>query len=106
MHLPITETLRVLAISRGVAAAYKSQRAKTLIDHHDMPTEVGQLSEDVAFALSMPLRQQIVDVSNGLAPTSNIDLGLLNDAEKLTLKHITGRISRLEALIQDRLIKG
>ena len=60
----------------------------------------------LAFALSMPLRQQIADIANGLTPTSNIDLGLLNDAEKLILKHITGRISRLEALIQDSLFTG
>jgi len=104
--LPITETLRVLAISRGVAEANSSQRAKALIDHHDMPIEVGQLGEDVAFALRMLLRQQIADIANGLAPTSTIDLGLLNDAEKLILKHITGRISRLEALIQDSLFTG
>ena len=104
--LPITETLRVLAISRGVAEANGSQRAKALIDHHDMPIEVGQLGEDVTFALRILLRQQIVDIADGLAPTSTIDLGLLNDAEKLILKHITGRIGRLEALIQDSLFTG
>jgi len=56
--------------------------------------------------LRMLLRQQIADIANGLAPTSTIDLGLLNDAEKLILKHITGRIRRLEALIQDSLFTG
>ena len=92
---------------RGEAdPANSNQRAKALIDHHDMPIEVGQLGEDVTFALRMPLRQQIADIANGLTPTSNIDLGLLNDAEKLILKHITGRISRLEALIQDSLFTG
>ena len=60
-----------------------------------MPIEVGH-GEDVTFALRMPLRQQIADIANGLTPTSNIDLGLLNDAEKLILKHITGRIAVLK----------
>ena len=104
--LPITETLHVLAISRGVAETNGSQRAKALIDHHDMPTEVGQFGEDVTFALRILLRPQIFDIADGLAPTSTIDFGLLNDAEKLILKHITGRIGRLEALIQDSLVTG
>ena len=86
-----------------MAEASGSQRIKALIDHHNMPIEVGQLGEDVTFALRILLRQQIVDIADGLAPTSTIDLGLLNDAEELILKHITGRIGRLEALIQDSL---
>ena len=51
MLLPITEILRVLTISRGVAEANGSQRAKALIDHLDMPIQLGQLGEDVTFAL-------------------------------------------------------
>ena len=98
--------MRVLAISRGVANTNGNQRTKALIDHHDMPIEAGRSGEDVTFALRILLRQQIVDIAGGLAPTSTIDLGLLNDAEKLILKHITGRIGRLEALIQDSLFTG
>ena len=101
--LPITETLRVLAISRGVTQTNSGDRAKALIQHHHMPMEVGQLGEDVAFALRLLLRQQIADIADGQAPTATIDLGILNDSEKLILKHITGRIGRLEALLQDSL---
>jgi len=101
--LPITETLRVLAISRGVTQTNSGDRAKALIQHHHMPMEVGQLGEDVAFALRLLLRQQIADIADGQAPTATIDLGILNDSEKLILKHIIGRIGRLEALLQDSL---
>jgi len=101
--LPIVETLRVLAISRGIHHATSGNRAKALIDGHEMPIEVGQLGEDVAFALRILLRQQIADIANGLAPTPFIDLGLLNDSEKLILKHITGRVDRLDGLLQDSL---
>ena len=59
-----------------------------------------------AFALPILWREQIVDIADGLAPTSTVDLGLLNDAEKLILKQITGRIGRLEALIQYSLFTG
>ena len=89
-----------------MAEADGSQRTKALIDHHDMPIEVGRPGEDVTFALRILLRQQIVDIADGLVPTSTIDLGLLNDAEKLILKHITGRIGRLDALIHDSLFTG
>ena len=51
-----SETLRVLAISRGVAKANVGQRTKALIDHHDMPIEVGRPGEDVTFALRILLR--------------------------------------------------
>jgi len=48
--------LRALAISRGVAKANGNQRTKALIDHHDMPIEVGRPGEDVTFALRILLR--------------------------------------------------
>jgi len=57
----------------------------------------------VEFALRLLLRQRIADIADGQAPTATIDLGILNDSEKLILKHITGRIERLEALLQDSL---
>ena len=65
-----------------------------------MPMEVGQFDEDMAFALRLLLRQQIADIADGQAPTSTIDLSIMNDLEKLILKHITGR---LEALLQGSL---
>jgi signal-transduction protein with cAMP-binding, CBS, and nucleotidyltransferase domain len=49
--LLITETLQVLAISRGVTRTNSNDRAKALTQHHYMQIEVGQLGEDVAFAL-------------------------------------------------------
>ena len=67
---------------------------------------MGRPGEDLTFALQILLRWQIVDIANGLAPTSTIDLGLWNEAEKFILKHITGRIGRLGALIQDSLVTG
>jgi len=101
--LPVVETLRVLAISRGISDGNSLARAKALMDNHHMPIEVGQLGEDVGFALRILLRQQIADIADGLTPSAAIDLGLLNDSEKMILKHITGRIGRLEALLQDSL---
>ena len=74
--LPVTETLRVLAIQRGMAEANDNQRAESFIDYHDMPFEVGHLGEDLAYTLRMFLGQQIADITDGLAPTSNIELGL------------------------------
>ena len=76
MLLPIIETLRGLAIPRGMAEADENQRAESFIGYHDMPFEVGHLGEDLAYRLRMILRQQIADITNGLAPTSNIELGL------------------------------
>ena len=39
--LPITETFRVLSISRGVTQANSGDRAKASTQHHRMPIEVG-----------------------------------------------------------------
>ena len=103
MLLPITETLLVLAISRGVTQTNSGDRAKASTAHRHMPMEVGQLGEDVAFALRLLLRQQIANIADGQRPTATIDRSILNVSEKLILKHTTGRIGRLEALLQDSL---
>ena len=49
--LPVIITLQALAISRSVTRRYSGDRASPLTQHHHMPIEVGQLDENVAFAL-------------------------------------------------------
>ena len=51
ISLPLVETLRVLAISRGLTARSSAVRAAALPARDDIPPEVGRLSEDVAVVL-------------------------------------------------------
>ena len=54
-----------LKTPRSVTQTNSGDRAKALTAHHHMPMEVGQLGEDVAFALRLLLRQQIADIADG-----------------------------------------
>ena len=101
--LPMVETIRVLAISRGINARTSAARAKALVQLDDIPNEVQQLSDDIHLALGLVLRQQSNDMSEGLPPTSLIDLRLLSKADHNILKAIVGRVGRLQTLIQDVL---
>ena len=96
--LPVIITLQVLAILRSVTRRYSSDRARALTQHHHMPIEVGQLDEDVAFALRFYCvrKLSISPIVRHQPPQFN--LGILNDSAKSIFKHITGR---LEAQLQD-----
>ncbi|MGB0940645.1 MAG: putative nucleotidyltransferase substrate binding domain-containing protein, partial [Candidatus Puniceispirillaceae bacterium] len=65
-----------------------------------LPAEIGQFSEDIKFSLKLLLRQQIKDISAGLAPSSKIAVEGLSPSERHLLKAIQGRIKNLEPLIQ------
>ena len=101
--LPMVETIRVLAISRGITARASAARAKALVGLDNIPDEVQQLSEDIHMGLGLVLRQQSRDMSEGLPPTNHIDLRLLTKAELNILKAIVGRVGRLQTLTQDVL---
>ena len=101
--LPLTEILRVLAISRAIEARNSYERATLIFKSQTVPPEIVQLGEDIQFCIRLILRQQIEDIAAGLAPTTNIDLDLLTDKEQKQLKSINGRIGRLEQLLQDCL---
>ena len=98
--LPLIETLRVLAISRGIEAQNSAARAEALLKTGTLPAEIGQFSEDIKFSLKLLLRQQIEDISAGLAPSSKIAVEGLSPSERHLLKAIQGRIKNLEPLIQ------
>ena len=59
LTLPLVETLRVLAISRGIAERGSAARATALAARNDIPPEVGWLGEDVAMVTRLVLRQQV-----------------------------------------------
>ena len=101
--LPLIETLRVLAISRGISERSSARRAEALHRTNTVPPEVSLLAEDIHFALKLVLRQQINDISAGLPPGTKIDVSQLNPAEMKLLKSIRGRVSRLEPMLQDCL---
>ena len=101
--LPLVETLRVLAISRGISKRSSAGRASALRQTGTVPPEVPRLAEDVHFCLKLVLRQQIADISEGIPPGTMIDLGLLSESEKQVLKGIRGRVSRLDTVLQDCL---
>jgi len=101
--LPLIETLRVLAISRGISARSSARRAEALHQTGTVPPEVPLLAEDIHFALKLVLRQQISDISAGLPPGTKIDVSALGAAEMKLLKSIRGRVSRLEHILQDSL---
>jgi len=101
--LPLIETLRVLAISRGISERSSARRAEALHRTNTVPPEVSLLAEDIHFALKLVLRQQINDISAGLPPGTKIDVSLLSPAEMKLLRSIRGRVSRLEPMLQDCL---
>lgn len=101
--LPLVETLRVLAISRGLDARSSVERARALAARADIPPEVARLADDVAVGLRLVLRQQIADIAAGLAPTPLVEIRLLKHGETVLLKGIAGRVSRLATLLEDVL---
>jgi signal-transduction protein with cAMP-binding, CBS, and nucleotidyltransferase domain len=98
--LPLVETVRVMAISRGVAERGSAARIAALIEGGDVPAEVGELAEDIHMAIRLVLRQQITDIEAGLPPTSLVDLRALGATEKNILKAVTDRVGRLDSLLQ------
>ena len=103
LSLPLVETLRVLAISRGVTARSSAARAAALAARNDIPPEVGRLGEDVAVVQRLVLRQQIADIAAGRQPGSNVDLKRLSAAETGLVKSIAGHVARLDTLLTDTL---
>ena len=101
--LPITETLRVLAVSRGIEARNGARRAADIFTTGSVPPEILQLSEDLQFCIRLVLRQQIADLAAGRSATTLIDLGLLAPQEKRLLKSIQARAGRLNQLLFDCL---
>lgn len=103
LSLPLVETLRVLAISRGIAERGSAARAVALAARDDIPPEVGRLGEDVAMVTRLVLRQQIADIAAGQPPSSHVELRSLSNAETGILKAISGRVTRLDTLLTDTL---
>ena len=103
MLLPLIELLRVLAISQSVRSRNSYERAKQLFEGRKVPAEILQTAEDIHFCMRLVLRQQIYDISEGLPPVTDITLDALSKSEVKQLKAVTGRISRLEQLLQDSL---
>ena len=103
MLLPLIELLRVLAISQALRSRNSYDRAKQLFEGRKVPAEILQTAEDIHFCMRLVLRQQIFDISEGLPPVTDIPLDALSKSEMKLLKAVTGRISRLEQLLQDSL---
>jgi signal-transduction protein with cAMP-binding, CBS, and nucleotidyltransferase domain len=101
--LPITESLRVLSVSRSISTRNSVERAEQLMAKGNIPPEIILLAEDLQFCIMLVLRQQIADIGKGLAPTTLIDLGALSSREKKTLKSVQGRVKHLEQLLFDCL---
>ena len=103
LSLPLVETLRVLAISRGITARSSAARAAALAARDDIPPEVGRLGEDVAVVLRLVLRQQIADIAAGRQPGNGVDLKRLSATETGLVKSIAGHVGRLDTLLKDTL---
>ena len=103
MLLPLVETLRILAISRGILPRSSRGRAAALHETGTVPAEVPQLAEDIHFCLKLVLRQQIKDIASGEQPTTKVELAGLNQTEKQVLKSIRGRVGLLPNVLQDCL---
>ncbi|MEC7093607.1 MAG: DUF294 nucleotidyltransferase-like domain-containing protein [Pseudomonadota bacterium] len=103
LSLPLVETLRVLAISRGITARSSAARAAALAAREDISPEVGRLGEDVAVVLRLVLRQQIADIAAGRQPGNGVDLKRLSATETGLVKSIAGHVGRLDTLLKDTL---
>ena len=103
LSLPLVETLRVLAISRGITVRSSAERAAALAARDDIPPEVGRLGEDVAVVLRLVLRQQIADIAAGRQPGNEVDLKRLSASETGLVKSIAGHVARLDTLLADTL---
>ena len=101
--LPLVETLRILAASRGVSARNSTERAQQLMATDTIPPEIIPLAEDLQFCLRLVLRQQIADIGEGLPPTTQVELTRLTQNEKRTLKSVQNRVKQLEQFLTDCL---
>ena len=103
MLLPLIESLRVLAVSKGLHARNSHERAKQLFETRTVPVEILQISEDIQFCMQLVLRQQIEDIAEGLAPITDINLDGISKPEQKRLKTISSRVGRLDQMLQDTL---
>ena len=101
--LPLVETLRILAASRGVSARNSTERAQQLMATDTIPPEIIPLAEDLQFSLRLVLRQQIADINEGLPPTTQVELARLTPNEKRTLKSVQNRVKQLDQFLIDCL---
>ena len=101
--LPLVETLRILATSRGVSARNSTERARQLMATDTIPPEIIPLAEDLQFCLRLVLRQQIADIDESLPPTTQVELARLAPREKRTLKSVQNRVKQLDQFLTDCL---
>lgn len=101
--LPITQTFRVLALSRGLAARRSTQRAAALIDQQNIPNAVLRISEDLVSTPGRILHQQLKDLAADKNANSTLASEDLSTKDKKDLAHIIRDTTYLPELLQDTL---
>jgi len=101
--LPITETLRVLALSRGLSERRSTERADALIARQDIPNAVLRMSEDLVSTQGRILRQQLKDLATGRNANSSLASDDLSTKDKKDLARIVRDTTYLPELLQDTL---
>jgi signal-transduction protein with cAMP-binding, CBS, and nucleotidyltransferase domain/DNA polymerase III epsilon subunit-like protein len=101
--LPITEALRVLALSHGLSEVRSTERAEALIARQNIPNSVLQISEDLVSTQDLILRQQLKDLAAGRNANSALASADLSTQDKKNLVRIIRDTAYLSELLQDTL---
>ena len=106
LTLPLVETLRVLAISRGIAeqgaARHGRRRWRRVTTYRPKSAALARMWR---WSHRLVLRQQIADIAAGQPPSSHVATSHLNSAETGILKAISGRVTRLDTLLTRHAVR-
>ena len=101
--LPIVEMARILAIAEGSSERSTKIRIALKSSSDYAPITLARLEKDHALIISLILRQQLLDLANGIPPGNKIETRLLSRDEARDLKNAFGRVDQIGELMKDLL---
>jgi DNA polymerase-3 subunit epsilon/CBS domain-containing protein len=101
--LPIVEMARIIAIAEGTGIRSTRDRINLKANKDNIPVTLTRLEKDHEFIISLILRQQLIDLANGIPPGNKIEVKNLSRDESRDLKSALGRVDQIGELMKDIL---
>ncbi len=101
--LPIVEMARILAIAEGAALRTTCDRINLRADDDNAPVTLARLDKDHELMVRLILRQQLMDLANGIPPGNKIEVKHLSRDDARDLKLALGRVDQISNLMKDML---
>jgi DNA polymerase-3 subunit epsilon/CBS domain-containing protein len=101
--LPIVEMARIIAIAEGTGVRSTRDRINLKASKDNVPVTLARLEKDHEFIISLILRQQLIDLADGIPPGNKIEVKNLSRDESRDLKSALGRVDQIGELMKDIL---